>query len=142
MEDKNLAVDMTVTAPVMFWGIKSKTSGLTYSCDVAEKAVEQINKGMLASFSAKLDVKYVVAWVNDAKIVGNSVRCNITLTDNAPDEVKEAWSLNHLGFTLVMDVDRTSTTDDLVCPEHISDYSHIYIYSLTVPKKSKGGIIL
>lgn len=125
--------DLIVRTPVLFWGIPSKKTGLTYEKEVAEAALKALDKGLLAGFCSPLNLKYVVGWADNPEIVGHSLRCDVTLTDNAPDEVKESWDLKNLGFTLVMDIDRSYITQERVSRQAIREYSHIFIYPLKDP---------
>lgn len=122
--------DPIVRAPIFFWGIKSKTTGKTYSKDFAEKAVEQINSELFsACFAVPLDVKYTVGVAKNAEILGNVVYADIELWDNAPDEVKESWDLNNIGFTLIPRVFSSAEDKDVLEAEDLSHFTHVYCYT-------------
>ena len=112
---------------LFYWGLPSP-SGKTYTKEVAEYIVEQINdEGLLASFSHVLNVHLIGGLVSNAELRGNIVYADIALLGDTKDEVEDRWEDGTFRCTVVLKAEEPQGNE--VTMEHVKGISHVLIYS-------------
>lgn len=115
------------TMRIFYWGLKAP-SGRTYSKDVAEAVVEEINKGtLMASFADTLNINLVSGIVTDAEIKGNLVYAKVGLLEGTAELIPEdQWRDDTFRCTVVLNLRQEAPYN--VTMEDVISISHVLIY--------------
>lgn len=114
---------------LFYWGIPGPSTGKSYTKEVAEAIVNEINtQGMMVAPSPRLNIHLVAGLASNAEILGNVVYADISLLERGQASIDKEWEDGNYRCTVVLK--STETDSDEIDIEDILEISHVYLYSI------------